>query len=284
MYLSVDDARSDFFLASATYLLGAIVLSFVVEITGTVFRTGAGLWAFTLIAPVLVTAAMPLYLMRYRGESVRQLWSGGGGVLHGVLFGVLVGVGALLGSVVGGSNALQSIPALEPGRLVVARLVAWLSLAVLVTFLHRRAEYAFRPISERQELLVRYAAIAALGTAGIASLLLTLSGSSIGLLGAPAGFAAAYLLGLRTVPPTGMGERWQVWSPLIVLAIGEISIFSLLTAGQDFLIQARTGGMVVTFGLLSIMLLSARRGGAATYALAATIGLVSNVTTFGATF
>lgn len=283
MYLSTDDARSDFFLASATYLLGGILIRFLLDLVGGVFDNEIGLWFLTIAIPILIIAAMPLFLMRYRDESWSLLWAGGAeGAGRGAVLGLVVAAGAMLGSVLGGSAPLESVPLLEPGRLVVARLAQWLSLAVLVVFLHRRGEYAFRPISERYEVLTRQAGIAVLGAAGVASLLLLPAGGSIGLLGGPIGFAVAYLLATRTMQPSGMGERWQVWAPLIVLAIGEIAIFSALGAQVQFVAQVRSAGMVCAFGLLSIMALDARRGGVTAFAMAAVIAVGSPVTAFGA--
>lgn len=282
MYLSSDDARSDFLLAAIVYVLGPTILGLLVRSTGSLFAGDVGRWVLAVGAPLLLIWAMPLWLMRYRGEAWSTLWAGpSSAVLAGLALGAVVVVATVAGDLVSGLPATDLVVGqLRAPSLVVSRLLNWLGLALLTTFLWRRAEYAFRTISEPLGMLLQRAALGTVGAAVVASLLLAVRFGSAGLVLAPLGFAGAYLLGLRLLEPSGMGEQWRVYAPLIVLALGPLEIFSLLFDPLDFLSGLRAGGMVAAFGLLAVMALETRRGGRAGLVLGGTVALLSSVTAF----
>lgn len=282
MYLSTDDARSDFFLAAAVYVVGPLVLSFLLGLLGPLLDGGVGQLVVAVSVPFLLVAAMPLYLMRYRGEPWSVLTGGTGqSVQLGLVLGGLVALGTLLGDLVAGNQLADGIVGTfaEPA-IGVGRVVEWLSFAVLTVFLWRRAEYAFRPISEETDQLVTRSAAATIGGAVAASLLLTIGGAALGLALAPLGFAAAFAVARRMVPPAGVEERWRIYAPLITLALGPLSIFTVLGNPTRFLIELRTAGMLCAFGLLIIMGLQRGRGGRFALVLGAMIALLTSVTVF----
>lgn len=268
MYLSADDARSDFFLAAALYVIGPSLFALLADGAPGLFGTVAGLWFLGVAVPFLTSAAMPLYLMRYREEPLSALWAGGVGSLgSGVLIAAPLLLGVAAGEVIAGGR-----PALlgEVGALVLASvIVRWASLAVLAVFLFRRAEYAFRPISETQARLVRQAGIAAAATVGVSTVLLLLDSRPAAALLAAAGLAATYPLAERLLPQKGMGERWWVWAPVITLALGPLEIFALFFGATSFLSSAQQAAGVAMFGLVVVMALHARRGALLAFGLAA---------------
>lgn len=284
MYMSTDDARSDFFLAAAVYVIGPTLLSALLRSTGGLFSGTVGQWLLAVGVPVLLIAAMPLYLMRYRDESWSSLLRGSGDAAPlGLALVAPVVVGVLLGDLIAGGGLVDGLTGTFQNPIIlVGRVLRWLSIAVLAVFLWRRAEYAFRSISERMEVLVTRAAAATIGASVVASLLLLPRVSTIGFVMAPLGFAAAWFLATRLVPATGMGEQWQVYAPLITLALGPLEIFALLTDPLDFLVGLRTAGMVAGFGLLSVMALSAGKGPRMPIVMAAAFALLTSVPVFGA--
>lgn len=268
MYLSADDARSDFFLAAALYVIGPSLVALLVGGLPGVFASRVGLWFLGVVVPLLTTAAMPLYLMRYRGEPLSGLLAGGGGsAATGLLVAVPLVVGVAVGEVIGGGQV--ALLGDVGGLVLLSILVRWGSLAVLAVFLWRRAEYAFRPFSEAQSLLTRRAGMASAATVGVSTVLLLLDARPVLALLPAAGLAAVYLLAERLLPQEGMGERWWAWAPAITLALGPLELLSLFFGGASFLTSAQQAAGVALFGLVVTMALHARRGGALAFGLAA---------------
>ncbi|WP_370323856.1 hypothetical protein [Euzebya sp.] len=283
MYLSAEDARSDFFLAAALYVIGPALVNLLVEALPTLFANTVMSWVLILIVNGVLIAGMPLFLMRYRGEALSGLLTGGVGALA-LGFGIAaVFAGAVaVGEVVGGGR-VDLLVEVIPARAVVGFLLRWASLAVLAIFLVRRAEYAFRPISELQPTLVRQAGIACVGTGVVATVLLLLTGTSVASLIPAAGLAGMFALASQQLPQAGMGERWWVFAPVITLALGPLEIFSFLFAGQNFLLSAQQAAVVALFGLVVVMALHARRGGLVAVGMAAAIVIADLLTLAGGT-
>ncbi|MGI9017340.1 MAG: hypothetical protein ACR2HR_09605 [Euzebya sp.] len=262
MYLDSDDARSDFFLAAAVYVIGPTLIALLLDALP-VGLAGGSLGTVILIAEPLITiAAMPLFLLRYRENSLAGLWGGGAGSLAlgfglASVFAVALGVGEVLAG-----GPVAQLPELVPVAILIVVVVRWLSLSVLAIFLFRRAEYAFRPISESQSTLVRQAGLACVGTALVATVLLLLADLPVWALLPAAGLVGLFFLAERRLPQSGMGERWWVWAPVITLALGPLEIFSIFFDGSNFLVSAQQAGGVALFGLVAVMALHNRRGGA----------------------
>ena len=269
MYLSADDARSDFFLAAAVYVIGPTLIQLLLRAipglqSGTVVVT-----VIAILVPFVTIAAMPLFLLRYREGSFAALRSGGGrSVATGAGIAAVFAAALALGEVLGGGQ-LGFLADQVPLTAVIALAVRWASLAVLALFLYLRAEYAFRPISEQQHTLVRQAGLACVGTAVVGTVLLLLAGRPIASVLPAAGLAGMYLLAERQLPQTGVGERWWVWAPVITLALGPIEIFSIFFGGSEFLASAQQAAVVALFGLVVGMGLHARRGALLAFGAAA---------------
>jgi hypothetical protein len=269
MYLSADDARSDFFLAAAVYVIGPTLVSLLLRFVPDGATTGVAGVAVSIVTTVLVTAAMPLFLLRYREGSFAPLRTGGArGLGTGAAIGAVALVAVALAEVLGGADLPVLVDLLTPG-IVLLVVVRWASLAVLAIFLHVRAEHAFRPVSEHQQTLVRRAGIAVTATLGVSALLLVLSGGlPVWSLLAVAGIAAAYPVAERLLPPSGVGERWWVWAPPITLALGPLDLFGFLRGGAGFLLSAQQAAVAALVGLVALMGLHARRGAAVAWGFA----------------
>ena len=275
MYLDADDARSDFFLAAAVYVIGPALLALTQTALPGLFALTPVQWFIIVLAPFLLTAAMPLYLMRYRDESVAGLFDGSSQVF---------GTGLVLGALVVAGNAAASLFSQVPVTEIIANLqvlawvgliIRWGSLAVLAIFLYRRAEYAFRPISEMQQDLVRRAGLACVGTAGVTTLLLLLDDRPLSSVLPAAGLVGLFFLAEKQLMQTGMGERWWVYAPVITLALGPLEIFGIFFDGAGFVVSAQQAAIVATFGLVTVMALHLRRGGKLVFGLALALGVSS---------
>ncbi len=259
MYLSADDARSDFFLAAAAYVIGPSLLALLLNALPGLLRSGALGTLLTIASVFLTTAAMPLFLLRYREESFASLRTGGSGsLLEGAALTAVFAVPLALAGLL--ESGMPLGPQVLSPQFVVFVVVRWLSLAVLAVFLYRRAEYAFRPISESQQTLVHQAGLACSITAGVSTLLLLLADRPFASLVPAAGLIGWFFLAERRLPQHGMGERWWVWAPVITLALGPLEIFGLLFGGADFIASAQQASVAATFGLVTVMALHARRG------------------------
>ncbi len=268
MYLSADDARSDFFLAAAVYVIGPTLLQLLIRALPALFGNIVVGTVVSVAFPFLTIAAMPIFLLRYREESLAPLRTGDG---------VALGLGLGLGAVFAGSMLLASLPngadvaftaqllGLSASLSIIVR---WASTAVLAVFLYTRAEYAFRPFSEAQQSLVRRAGIVCVATVGVTSLLLLLAGRPLVSVLPAAGLAGMFLLAERQMPQQGLGERWWVWAPVITLALGPLEILGFLSGGAGFLISAQQAAVVATFGLVAVMALHGRRGAALVFGMA----------------
>lgn len=282
MYLDADDARSDFFLTAAIYVIGPTILSLLISNSGSVLANQFGVWLLAIGTPLLLNAAMPLYLMRYRGERWGLLVSGTADAIPlGLTAGAAVVVGTVLGDLAGGTSVTEAITGtFQDPAILTSRVLRWLTLALLTVFLYRRAEYAFRSITEQQSVLTQRAAIATVGSAVVATLLLLPRGLSVFSVLAPLGFGVAYLLATRLFAARGAGLQWQFYSPLIVIALGPLDVFSLLLNPINFLTGLRAAGMITAFALVTIMGLAAGKGGRLGLVMAAVIALLSSVTFF----
>ncbi|CAN5213365.1 hypothetical protein BH23ACT9_BH23ACT9_11660 [soil metagenome] len=268
MYLSADDARSDFFLAGAVYVIGPSLISLLVSSLPRLFANTAGVWLIAVGVPLLTIAAMPLYLLRYREQSFAGLTGGGiGAYLTGLGISATFVIGAALAAGVAGVGPGDLLASLGPFEIARA-VVPWASGAILAIFLYRRAEYAFRPISETQQTLVRQAGLACAGAVAVTAVLLLLGGRPARSVLVAAGLAAVYLVAERLLPQQGVGERWWVWAPAITLALGPIRIFALLAGGASFLASVQRGAGVALFALVTVMALHNRRGPLLVFGLA----------------
>src|SRR3712207_2080118 len=76
MYLSSDEARSDLFLSAAVFVIGPLILGFIVQVTQVGRLPGAGEILIVLIA-IATTVLVPYLLIRYRKQRLSEFGFGG---------------------------------------------------------------------------------------------------------------------------------------------------------------------------------------------------------------
>lgn len=230
MWMSSEDARSDFVLAAAAAAFGPILQSFLTGLplyprSGTVGVVLALAWLFAS------TGLVPLLLARYRGQGAAAfgLDEGREGLSVGaivalplVAFGWLSfwagsagPVGALFGRI--GEPSLSTTWMLN----LLVLVVALVGVLLLYTFLVVRARDAFKPTHVTQVEALRTFGVGAVGVALVLGLLLAV-GTTLTVAGVMlrlAGLLGAILLVDRYVEPGDMTTRATVLAPAIVAAV-----------------------------------------------------------------
>lgn len=256
MWMSAEDARSDFILAAAATVFGQLVVGLLQRLPiypSRLFSSALLDGLLTIMWVFVLTALVPILLVRYRDQDARGY--GLDGERSAWVQGLVVAVPIV---VVG---YLRGLPVLGPIRAVAGRVggllvgnpvildgttgptmterflllglvvVATLSAAVLYGFLITRAREAFRP---REITVIEGLRTFGIGAAGAALVLglLAVLGGRIGMLAMllnVGGLAVTVLIADRLVAPTDTTSRWALVAPAIVAAI-----IHLLAAGGLF--------------------------------------------------
>lgn len=280
MYASPEDARSDLLLAAAVFVFGPVLLSLLLVVIPLTRIPGMSA-VLPVVLPVLVTAAVPVAMMRYRGEGWASIGLGTprSGLGAGALLALPIVVASILSVVALGGVPTDALPALafeRPGwlLLVLTRLVTWLGLALLVAYVTTKARDAFRlDFSTIPEGMVRIGRILAIVVAVAAGLRLVVIGtlSSVVL---PLGVAlTVYLVwrGLRGPSSTGFAV---LLTPTVLLAIGSF----LLSFRLERLVESVwTGAMIAAIGLVMGALRESRRSAWPLVGLALVIALATTL-------
>lgn len=243
MYLSPDDAKSDVILAAAVLLFGGLAYAIVVQLP--LYPRPGGTLGITLdlVWLLLLSAAMPWWLSRYRGDGLRAFGLDGdrsaipSGVLLAlpvviaqVMIGILDGrdlVGTLLGDL---GRAITS-PFPQDGFITFAIgarfVVVTIGASLVISFLAVRSRDAF-PRSPDTSLteLVRTFGMGAAGIALVIGLLRSLFGPfSAGFVLLNVGaLIAVILIADRRLPSTVMVPRATIVAPAIIVMV--IHIFA----------------------------------------------------------
>jgi hypothetical protein len=240
MYLSSDDAKSDVILAAAVLLFGGLARVIVSQIP-LYPRTGTVALVLDLVWLILLTAAVPWWLSRYRGDGIRAFGLDGDRSAIGSGFALAVPVivaqiliGILDGRTASGAVAGNLDPVLagiyaQTGLAFVATLARFVVLTVgatlVISFLAIRSRDAF-PRSPDTSLteLVRTFGMGAAGIALVLGLLRTIfgPGSPGGVLLNVAALIAVILLADRKLPHTVMVPRATIAAPAIIVVVVHI--------------------------------------------------------------
>jgi hypothetical protein len=287
-YTSPEEARSDLFLSGAAYVFGGSLLAIIVSTTGINRIPGVGV-ALAVVLPIVTTVLVPLLLMRYRGESLRDLGLGGGGdpsVVPGLVAGLPVVVAAVAASALASRPILSGLPVLNlggPAGLLgmLVGLLQWLGVLFLAFYGTVKARDAFR--GEAQSLddaVVRVGRFVGI-LAGVAlvlmilSLLRRLEGTDVlALLAYPVGVTAAVAVALRLTAGSGTSTMPTVLTPVVLLAIGPFAITLNATA---FTFMLYGVALYAGIGLVVAVLVERTRRGGGVLALALVLGLATQV-------
>lgn len=281
MYVSPEDARSDLLLAGAVFIFGPIVLTLLLTIVPLTRLPGVG-EVMSILTPVLLTIAVPVALVRYRGESWADfgLAPGRAGLGAGAVLAAPIVLASLLSATVSG-NPLGGLPVVTLPTLgldgvltLTARVVTWFGLALLATYVATKAREAFRSdVTTVPEGMARIGRVVAI-VAGAAALLRFATSGTIASLLLPAGVAVTVYLVWRGVNrPTATGLA-VLLAPTVLLALGSFFISFSLTR----LIEgAWTGALVAALGLAMAGTKESRGNAWPAVALAVVVALATTV-------
>lgn len=281
MYASPEDARSDLLLAGAVFIFGPIVLTLLLTIVPLTRLPGVG-EVMSILTPVLLTIAVPVALVRYRGESWADfgLAPGRASLGAGAVLAAPIVLASLLSATVSG-NPLGGLPVITLPTLgldgvltLTARVVTWFGLALLATYVATKAREAFRSdVATVPEGMARIGRVVAI-VAGAAALLRFATSGTIASLLLPAGVAVTVYLVWRGVNrPTATGFA-VLLAPTVLLALGSFFIsfsFTRLIEG------AWTGALVAALGLAMAGTKESRGSAWPAVALAVVVALATTV-------
>lgn len=278
MWMSPEDARSDFILAAAATLFGPLLVGLLLNLP--FYPSGLLGGLLGLVWIFVATALVPILLVRYRDQGLegyglggsREAWASGlaiaapivlVGWLRGWLGLQLGPAWALLGRVANdvGNPVIGASRSIVDILLAVAFVVVLLvSGIVLIGFLVSRARDGFR----RNELpIVEGLRTYGMGAAAVGLLLGLLASIGRGV-SAPVvlmnvvGLAAVILLADRLVTPGEMTSRATLLAPAIVVVVVQIMSFGGLFRG-DLLLGLFHGAMSGALAIVLAALLETRR-------------------------
>ena len=260
MYVSPDDARSDLLLAGAVFVFGPVLLRLLLQIVPFDRIPGVS-QILPIVVPALVTVAVPVALVRYRGEAWSSLGFGSSkdGLGKGALLALPIVVASVIAAAVGGLSPRGALPATmvtQPGLFLplLSRLVIWVGLAVLAAYVTTKARDAFRmDFSTIPEGMARISRVLAM-VVGVAALIrfvpalnfplgLPVDISSLAL---PLGVAATVYLVWRGVQGPSSTGFAVLLTPTVLLAVGSF----ILSFQPALLIDSVwTGAMIAGLGL-----------------------------------
>ena len=286
MYTTPDEDRSDIYLSGAVYVLGPEVFRIITSGITLPEPLNAVL---QLVIAVSTTVLVPFLLMRYRKERLSTFGFNGD---------LAVAAQGLLASLpIPAAYVLANVLAAEPDVLAGVRvydaaqgplldwvvlnwvvlMISGLCVALLAIYVTVKARTAFRADPGYiRTVMVRLARILAIA-AGIASVLLfatmSLQGGvpvlRLAVLLVPLGAAAMLWLIYRTVPGSLLTSRATLLTPMVVMAIGSVSLFG---PAISFVFGLWMGSLLADVALAIAVLTETRRSAWAPLGLAA--GLV----------
>ncbi|HEX9888657.1 MAG TPA: hypothetical protein VGA69_04220 [Nitriliruptorales bacterium] len=227
MWITAEDARSDFVLAAAAALLGPILQGFVSGLPfyprgliGTMLGI-AWLFAMTGLVPVLLAG------YRDHGLSAFGLDQPQEGLGTGVIVALPLVVAGWLAFWLNGVSVIDALlgllPFLSGGQGLVVDLLAFAVVTIgsvlLYTFLTVRARHAFKATHLTQVEALRTFGMGAVAVAAVLGLLLSISGNATSLLLRVAGVAGLVLVADRYVQPADSTTRSTVLAPAITVLV-----------------------------------------------------------------
>lgn len=287
-YTSPDEARSDLFLSGAAYVFGGTLVAILFSVTRLDRVAGVGT-ALAIVLPILTTILVPVLLMRYRGESLRDLGLGGGGdgsVVPGLLVGLPIVAASVVAPLLAGGSPADGLPILQlggarSGLLLVIGIVQWCGVLFLALYGTVKARDAFRGETQPLEgAVTRVGRIVAI-IAGVSLVMLILAVlgdlqgmDSLALIVLPLGVAAAVLLALRITSGPTSTTLPTVLTPVVLLALGPFAITLNVTAITIVLYQV---ALYSGIGLIVAVLVERTQRGAGVLALALVLALGTQV-------
>lgn len=277
MYTSRDDARSDLFLSAAMYLFGPLFVGLLVTFLQLNRLPGVGV-VLDLVLPLVYTVLVPILLIRYRRESLRDFGLSDGPdptVPVGVLAAVPL-VGAWLATdLIATGDPLAGLPMFassSPVLTTTGRVIEWTGILLLALYVTVKARDAFGgdPLAVRDGVR-RVGAVVGLVTLGATLLLgITLIGQvgplrALAVLMPPLGVAGGVVVTLQR-----LGGRATTTLPVLVTPVVLMALrpFVIRLDAVQFLNGLYTAGLFAGLGLVVALVVERTRRGLAVVALA----------------
>jgi hypothetical protein len=278
MYTDPEQARSDLFLSGAVYVFGPLLLTLL----NPLFRVPVVGAVLAIAAPFVTTGLVPLLMVRYRKESLRDYGLGderGSGLRLGLVLSLPVVIAVAVALAVAGVALGGTLPAVALGTGSVTGLLAnvsaWLGLAILAVYATVKARDAFRAdIRSVREGVTEIGRILGVA-AGIAALLLLVVLRSDPALWAlvPLGAAASVFLLRRRYLSRSTTTRAALLAPVILLAIRPFNPFALFLDAGQFVVSVWSAAFLGAMGLLMAATLESRQTAWSAAALGAMLAL-----------
>ena len=268
MYTSADEDRSDLFLAAAVYVLGPELLGVILS---RVPIPAVAIPFVRVVLIVLTTIAVPLWLIRYRKQHLRDFGFDGrfsaGGL--GLVAALPVAGAYMLSSQIGGTGPFVGVPVVDAvlyGAYLEVALSIFSGLCVtfLVIYATVKARNAFRTdpayIPATMLHLGRYAAIIA--AVSDVLLMLTVIARDLGALETmqvvlvPVAVAASAWIVHRSVRGSQLTSRATLLTPMVLMAVGSFVIFA---EAFDIVFGLWRASVLAGVGLIVGVLLESRR-------------------------
>ncbi len=289
MWISSEDAKSDFILAAAAVFLGVQLVSLITAIPGYP-RTGAPFLVLSVLWLVLIACGAPWALARYRNQVPAAFGlspEDRGGIVPALVVAspLLIGyvlatlftgdLGAVLLALAGRFTILT--PTIAAFQLTFELVVIMLSVLVLAvgsaitgSFLAVRARDSFRSPDTDLTELVRTYGLGAVGLSFVMGLLVVVrdNGSFTTLLVRTAALLAIVLLADQYVPPRITLPRATVIGPAVAVLVLWIIAFGG-PFGGDLLLGLAAGTAAAAIMVAASALVHVRHGWAAVVLLAA---------------
>lgn len=277
MYTSREDARSDLFLSAAMYLFGPLFVGLVLSFLQLDRLPVVGI-ALRLVLPLVYTVLVPILLIRYRKESLRDYGLSDGPdptVPIGLLAAAPLVVAGLLTALLATGDPLEALPMFassSPGLTTIARVLEWTGVLLLALYVTVKARDAFGgnplPVGDG----VRRVGAIVGGVTLVAALLLglTLIGQvgflrALAVLMPPLGVAGGVLLVQRRLGDRATTTLAVLVTPVVIMALRP---FAIRLDAIQFLNGVYTAGMFAGVGLTVALIVERTRRGLAVVVLA----------------
>ena len=235
MYTTPDEDRSDIYLSGAVYVLGPEIFRII---TSGISLPGPLNTVLNLVIVISTTVLVPFLLMRYRKERLSTFGFNGDlpAAGPGLLAALPIPVAYLLNNMLVPETDLLAgvrvVDAAQGDIDAIVRIIGGMCVALLAIYVTVKARTAFRADPGYiRPVMVRLGRIVAI-IAAVASVLLfatvALQGEplvGLGVLLPPLGVAATLWLIYRTVPGSLLTSRATLLTPMVVMAIGSVSLF-----------------------------------------------------------
>ena len=288
MYTTPDEDRSDIYLSGAVYVLGPEIFRIITSGITLPKPLDAVL---QLVIAVSTTVLVPFLLMRYRKERLSTFGFNGDLAVaaQGLLASLPIPAAYLLANVLAGApDVLAGVRVYDAaqGPLLdwVVLMISGLCVGLLAIYVTVKARTAFRADPGYiRTLMVRVGRFVAIAAA-VASVLLfatmSLQGGApvlrLAVLLVPLGAAATLWLIYRTVPGSLLTSRATLLTPMVVMAIGSLSLFG---PAIGFVFGLWMGSLLAGVALAIAVLTETRRSAWAPLGLAAGLVFLSPLLT-----